>query len=88
MMKFNNNALCVLEAPEEKILKPLEISKAELKRLEVEIMGYTFIGFGNALVCPTCGRQQGIIIDRNPDESFKFYIRFDCDCYKAKKASK
>lgn len=79
--------LLALDAPEKTVLKPLEISQEDLKRLEVSIMGYKFIGFGNALVCPTCGAQQGIIIDRNPDETFKFYLRFCCICYQPSKKS-
>lgn len=63
---------------------PVEIVGEELKRLTVTIAGFDFISFGSALICPICGKQAGILIDRAPDDNFKFYLRFPCKDYDPK----
>lgn len=63
---------------------PVKISDDEIKKLTITIMGFEFISFGSALICPVCGKQAGIIIDRAPDDTFAFYLRFPCRDYDPK----
>jgi hypothetical protein len=67
---------------EEKIKEPLKFTSEELDRLTITLMGYPFISFGNALLCPRCGVQQGVLTNRAPDGEVNFYLNFRCECYK------
>lgn len=62
--------------------EPLKFSQAELDKLTIELIGYPFISFGNALICPKCGVQQGILTNVAPDGEVNFYLNFRCDDYK------
>lgn len=73
-------ALDIVE--ESKVKEPLKFSQDELKKLTIELIGYPFIAFGNALICPECGVQQGILTNIAPDGEVNFYLNFRCDDYK------
>ncbi len=62
--------------------EPLKFTPEELTRITIELMGYPFISFGNAIICPTCGVQQGILTNTAPDGEVNFYLNFRCDDYK------
>ncbi len=64
------------------IKEPLKFTQEELEKLTITLMGYKFISFGNALICPECGVQQGVLTNHAPDGEVNFYLRFNCECYK------
>lgn len=72
----------------DKIKEPLRIKEDELKRLTIEICGYPFLAFGNAILCPKCGVQQGILCNVAPDGETNFYLNFKCDDYKEMEKAK
>lgn len=67
---------------ENKLKEPLKFSQDELEKLTITLIGYPFISFGNALICPKCGVQQGILTNVAPDGEVNFYLNFRCDDYK------
>lgn len=75
-------ALQLSDGEQNKLKEPLKFSQDELKKLTIELIGYPFISFGNALICPMCGVQQGILTNVAPDGEVNFYLNFRCDDYK------
>lgn len=67
---------------ESKLKEPLKFSSEALDKLAIDLMGYPFIAIGNALLCPKCGVQQGVLTNRAPDGEVNFYLNFRCDDYK------
>jgi len=75
-------ALQLSAGEESKLKEPLKFSEEELKKLTMDLMGYPFIAIGNALLCPKCGVQQGVLTNRAPDGEVNFYLNFRCEDYK------
>ena len=75
-------ALRLPDGEETKLKEPLKFSAEEINKLKIELIGYPFISFGNALICPECGVQQGILTNVAPDGEVNFYLNFRCDDYK------
>lgn len=71
-----------MEDGRKEIKEPLKFTDEELQKLTISLMGYPFIAFGNALLCPTCGVQQGVITNVAPDGEVNFYLNFRCRDYK------
>lgn len=59
---------------------PVKLTQEEVDALKITIHGFEFISFPTAIVCPKCGKQASILNDRQPDDTFDFYIRFGCNC--------
>ncbi len=75
-------ALQLPSGEEVKLKEPLKFSQADLDKITIDLIGYPFISFGNALICPKCGVQQGILTNVAPDGEVNFYLNFRCDDYK------
>lgn len=76
-------ALQLSAKDEGKLKEPLKFTPEALEKLTMDLMGYPFISFGNALLCPKCGVQQGVLTNVAPDGEVNFYLNFRCDDYKA-----
>jgi hypothetical protein len=81
-------ALKLPDGEQSKLKEPLKFSQDELTKLTIELIGYPFISFGNALICPKCGVQQGILTNVAPDGEVNFYLNFRCDDYKVMEQEK
>ncbi len=75
-------ALQLSSGEESKLKEPLKFSEEELKRITIELMGYPFLSFGMALLCPKCGVQQDVLTNRAPDGEVNLYLNFRCEDYK------
>lgn len=67
---------------QEELKEPLKFSPEDIAKITIELVGYPFVAFGNALVCPSCGVQQGVLTNVAPDGEVNFYLNFRCEHYK------
>ncbi len=66
----------------DRLKEPLKFTPDALDKLVIDLMGFPFLAFGNALLCPKCGVQQGVLTNVAPDGEVNFYLKFMCDDYK------
>lgn len=75
------NLPAIIDAEYSDILTPIKLTKKDVAKLTVEVLGFKFIDTGYALACPECGNISGISCREDLDTKIDWFFKFGCKHY-------